>query len=467
MNLLTNLSTIYEIARGIFQIVKEEHKMNGWRIRTRGKLRLGTLLVSTMVLGACGSTVGASSSSSAPVHLTLWQNYGTEANATATTNLVSAFEKLHSNIKISVVAQPASNYFSLLQAAAISHTGPDLAVMWTGLFTLQYKSYLQNLKGLVPTSALDRMEGLRWTASGFNAATGPYVIPLEDQFYIGFYNKALFTKVGISSPPQTWSQLFNDCQKFKTAGITCLEYGAGSQNLGAEFYPWYDLSYMMIGKLSLQQWQNLYNGKLPWTSSIVTSQFAKWQQLHTDGYTNPDVITSVGSLVAFQNGKAAMLIKGNWDLSQLYKAMGSNLGTFVPPFSNTPIHGVVQYPGDGFAMTSYSQHKTAAAEFLTFLTTPQAGKIVASSGLIPDVRGVQSSNPVSQKMLSFAAAGMTKYPMLDNVTQPNVVNAGSKVMPELLDGQISPASAASQIEQAWKQLPAGQRGATWGSYQAS
>jgi raffinose/stachyose/melibiose transport system substrate-binding protein len=437
---------------------------------TRGRLwrtlvGVGTAGLASVALAACGAS-SASSISSSKVTLTLWQNYGTETNATATTNLVTAFEKAHPNIKIKVVAQPASNYFALLQAAAISHSGPDLAVMWTGLFTLQYKSYLQNLKQWVPKADLNRMGGMRWTSPGFNTANGSYVVPLEDQFYIGFYNKNLFTKAGISSPPKTWTQLYGDCSKFKAMGVTCLDYGAGSQNLGAEFYPWYDMSYMMIGNYSLSQWESLYSGKIPWTSPGIVAQFARWQRLHSDGYTNPNVVTSIGSVTNFQNGKSAMLIKGNWDLAQLYKAMGSNLGTFVPPFSTSPVHGVVQFPGDGYAMTSYSQHKAQAAEFLRFLTTPQAGKIVAASGLIPDVKGVSSRNPVAQQMLAFAAKdGFIKYPMLDNVTAPNVVSAGSKVMPELLDGQISPKQAASKIEQAWKQLPPQERGSTWGTYQ--
>ena len=426
-----------------------------------------------LALAAMASTAGLASASraaprSAPsVTLTLWQNYGTEANATATKNLVKAFEASHPTIKINVVAQPASNYFSLLQAAAISRTGPDLAVMWTGLYTLQYKSYLQNLASYVPKSDLARMTGLRWTAPGFNTASGSYVIPLEDQFYIGFYNKTLFAKAHVSEVPTNWSQLYQDCAKFKAAGITCLYYGAGSQNLGAEFYPYYDLSYLMIGALSLKQWQGLYSGAIPWTSPVVTSQLAKWQKLYTSGYTNKDVVTSIGSLNAFERGKAAMLIKGNWDLAQLYGTMGKKLGTFVPPFTDTKMHGVVQFPGDGYAMTSYSQHKTQAAEFLKFLTTPQAGRIVAASGLIPDVSGVSTSNPVSQQMLAFSAVGhLTQYPMLDNVTQIGVVNAGSKVLPQLLAGQLTPKAAASQLEQAWKQLPAGQRGKSWGSYSA-
>jgi len=443
------------------QVLSRRHK------RLAAAVGAAAVAVSCLVApgGAAFAATAHQASVGPSVTLTLWQNYGTEANATATDRLVAAFEKLHPNIKINVVAQPASNYFSLLQAAAISHTGPDLAVMWTGLFTLQYKGYLENLKPWVPASDLARMEGLRWTAEGLNAANGPYVIPLEDQFYIGFYNKALFAKAHISSVPRTWGQLFTDCAKFKAMGTTCLYYGAGSQNLGAEFYPWYDLSYMMIGSFPLSKWQGIFSGAIPWTSPTIVAQLANWHKLYADGYTNKDVITSIGSLTAFEHGKSAMLIKGNWDLATLYSGLKGNLGTFVPPFSNTPIHGVVQYPGDGYSMTSYSQHKAQAAQFLQFLTTPEAGHIVAAAGLIPDVRGVAPANPVSQQMLDFATKShFSEYPMLDNVVQPDVVTVGSKVLPQVLAGQVTPLQGAKEIEQAWKQLPASERGASWGTY---
>lgn len=437
--------------------------------KLRAALAVLSLSALSVTTAACGSTSNTAASSgttsTAPVTLTLWQNYGTEANATATQNLITAFEKLHPNITIKDVAQPASNYFSLLQAAAVSRTGPDLAVMWTGLFTLQYKSYLQNLKSYVPAANLANMRGMKWTAPGFNPSAGSYVIPLEDQFYIGFYNKALFRRVGITSVPTTWSGLFNDCAKFKAAGINCLYYGSGSQSLGSEFYPWYDLSYMMIGSYPLSRWQGIYNGSVKWTSPQVVSQFANWQRLYTSGYTNKNVVTAINSLTTFGQGKAAMLIKGNWDTAALEKMLGANLGVFVPPFSNTPQRGVVQYPGDGFAMTSYSSHKAAAAQFLNFLTTPQAGHIVAASGLIPDVRGVTTSDPVNQAMLALSGGGnLTHYPMLDNVVQPSVVTAGSTILPAMLAHQMSPATAAAKLQAAWAALPPGQRGSTWGSY---
>lgn len=398
---------------------------------------------------------------SAPVTLTLWHNYGTEDNATATVNLVKAFEKLHPDIKIQVVSQPASNYFSLFQAASISKTGPDLAVMWTGLFTLQYQQFLANLKQYIPMTQLSKMNGIQWTAPNFDIKKGAYVVPLENQFYIGFYNKAMFRKAKIASPPRTWQQLFQDCRKLKAAGYTPLLYGSGSQNLGSEFYPYYDFSYLMMGSYSLAQWKGLYTGQIPWTSPAIVSQVSRWVQLYKDGYTNKDVLTNVNSLGEFEKGKGAMLIKGNWDAAVLQQKMGSNLGVFVPPYSNTPMHKVVEYAGDGFAMTQYSKHKPQAIAFLKFLMTPQAQRIISKAGLIPDLKGYTPSNALDRTMLKFGSEGYIEYPMLDNVTQPEVVSAASKELDAAFGGAIQVHAALRNMQQTLMHLPKNRRSSTY------
>src|SRR5450759_5748881 len=122
--------------------------------------------VAALLAAACGSSGGGSGTASSPITLTIWHNYGTEQNATALQNLAKAFEKLHPNITVNVVSQDASNYFAQLQAAAISRNGPDLAVMWTGIFTLPYSSYLVNLKGKVPAATLAKLGGLQWMSPG-------------------------------------------------------------------------------------------------------------------------------------------------------------------------------------------------------------------------------------------------------------------------------------------------------------
>ncbi len=411
----------------------------------------------TLVLAGTFYASGPASAS-AKTTLTLWQNYGTEQNAVATTNLVKAFEKANPTITIKIVAQPGTSYFAQLQAAAISGNGPDLAVMWTGIYDLQYSKYLVNLKGNVPAADLAKMGGLQWESPNFNVANGPLTMPLETQFYIGFYNKKLFKKAGITSVPTTWTQLYAACAKLKAIGVVPMVYGNGGQAISTEFYPWYDMSYLMIGAHSLASWKGLYDGAIPWTAPANVAQLKKWAALQSKGYTNKDVLTKTNNIQDFEQGKAAMLVDGTWDTAQYTKAMGSNVAAFVPPFSNTPINGVVEYPGDGFSVMKYSKNKTAAFKFIDFLTTTQAGNIINQAGLIPDIAGLTTSNPVNQQMLDFVTKGhMVAYPMMDNYIQVNVGNAADKVLPAVLGNQQSPLSALQNMQQTWQQLPPAQR----------
>jgi ABC-type glycerol-3-phosphate transport system substrate-binding protein len=414
--------------------------------------------------GGGGSSASASGGSLAPVTLTIWHNYGNNPDLVALQNLADAFHTLHPNVTVKVVSQPGTNYFSLLQAAAVSKSGPDLAVMWTGLFALQYKSFLTNLKGVVSDASLAKVDpnALQWTADGFNAANGPYVMPFQRQFYIGFYNKSAFQKAGVTAVPTDWNELFAACQKLKAAGYMPMTYGNGGQPISAEFYPWYDMSYMMIGSYSVDQWKNLYSGATPWTDPIIQAQLATWSKLKSSGCTNSDVLTKTNNLGDFESGKAAMIVDGTWDTGSFTKSMGSNVAAFVPPFSNNPIKGVVQFAGDGISMMNYTPHQAEAGQFLEFLATDQAVQIVNAAGLIPAVTGSTTSNPVNQEMLDFAAkGGMTPYPMLDNVVQTDVVNTGNKVLPSVLNGSMTPQDATKNMQTTWDGLPANQKGSTY------
>ena len=427
------------------------------------------VVVASVALAGCGgssssgdSSGGGGSSSTAPVTLTLWHNYGTEQNAVATKNLVAAYEKLHPNVTIKLVSQPADNYFALLKAAAISHTGPDIAVQWTGLFTLQDTSYLAKLNGLVPQASLDKMKGLEWMSSGLSKSGDPYVMPLEDQFYIGFYNKAAFHKAGVASVPTDWNELNAACTEAEGGRVHTLVYGNGGQSLGTEFYPWYDASYLMIGQYPLSQWKGIYDGSIPWNSATNNAQYSKWAALQTSGCTNSDILTTTNNIDQFTSGKAAMIVDGTWDTQKFTDSMGKNVAAFVPPFSNSPIKGVVEYPGDGFSIMNYSPHQQQAADFLAFIATPAGVKAVNAAGLIPDVNGSTTTNPVNQQMLDFAAKdGFTRYPMLDNVTQGDVVNTGNKFLPSMLAGKTSVSEGLNQMQSTWNQLPEDQKGSTY------
>ncbi len=105
------------------------------------------------------------------------------------------------------------------------------------------------------------------------------------------------------------------------------------------------------------------------------------------------MLTNTNNLGQFETGKAAMMVDGTWDTQKFTKALGSQVAAFVPPFSSTPIKGVVDFAGDGLSEMTYAKQPAAATEFLEFMTTDQAAKIINAAGLIPAINGTSTQQP--------------------------------------------------------------------------
>lgn len=417
--------------------------------------------LSTVTITACGTSPTPTATASHPVTLKLWQEFGSGSNETIAMNkVIHAFEKVHPNIKVQQVPQPVNNYFSLLQAASISRTGPDIAVVWTGAFLDRSLPYIQNITKAMAHSDISSLQGVQWVSKNSNVKDGIYAVPYNFQYYVGYYNKALFRRAGISSVPRTWAQLYQDSSKLKAHGITPIVYGSTSGSAGAEFYPYWSFSYLMAGAYPLSSWKNLFTGTIPWTSSTVASQVTKWSALYKDGYTNKNVLTMLNAEKQFINGQAAMFINGNWFLGQLQSGLKRNLGVFVPPFSTKPMRAVVAMPGDALAVTKYTKYPNQSEEFLRFLTTPTAQKLIAQSGLIPENPAIKVSNPLAQQLVNFSAVDHYHvYPMLDNVTPVPVVNTASTQLDAAFAGDVTVQRALTAMRQALSAIPASQRAA--------
>jgi ABC-type glycerol-3-phosphate transport system substrate-binding protein len=416
---------------------------------------LGSLLIVGLAAPAGVVAQSDDADSLEAAKLTLWHNYGVEANATATENLVAAFQEKYPQIEIEVVSQPADNYFALMRAAAIARTGPDLATMWTGLFDLKNQDYLEPLNDWVSLDELKKLKGIEYSSLDFDPDSGVLVVPLEVQFYNGFVNNELWAQAGLDPDvfPTTWDEFFVACETLKDAGITPLVYGTGGQALGGGFYPWYDASYLMM-EWTPEQWQQIYTGELAWTDPAIVAQFERWASLFSESCTNQDVLTNSDSIAQFENNEAAMTLEGTWQIAEFQEVMGDKVGVFLPPFVDEPLTGVVEYSGDGFSMTTYSENKPQAAAFLSYLASDEAQAVVAESGLIPAKEGFSTDSRMAQDLLAFAEeGGYTRYPMIDNVLQGEVVDAGNKVFNAAFGGSMTVQDALQNMEDTLNQLP--------------
>jgi raffinose/stachyose/melibiose transport system substrate-binding protein len=141
------------------------------------------------------------------------------------------------------------------------------------------------------------------------------------------------------------------------------------------------------------------------------------------------VLTNQDSIAQFEAGEAAMTMEGTWQIAEFQEKMGDTVDVFVPPFSDAPIKGIVEYSGDGFSMTNYSKNKTQAAAFLAFMASDEGQKIIADAGVIPDKEGFSSDQRMAKNLLDYAAnQGYTRYPMIDNVMQPEVTDVATKLL---------------------------------------
>jgi len=85
-----------------------------------------------------------------------------------------------------------------------------------------------------------------------------------------------------------------------------------------------------------------------------------WATLQKDGYTNSDVLTNTANITQFEHGKAGHDGRRHVGHVEVHPIHGYHVAAFVPPYSNSPIKGVVEYPGDGFSVTKYSKNKKDA-----------------------------------------------------------------------------------------------------------
>jgi ABC-type glycerol-3-phosphate transport system substrate-binding protein len=429
--------------------------------RIRHRLLLAVALGVTLGLGACSSAPSGGGSGASKASLTLWVD-GALSGSPEVPAQVKEFETAHPGVTITTVIVPSSNYFAKLQAALISGHAPDIASLYAGSYLKTIDPYLENLDALgqaISPGTLARVpDEAVWTQSG-TLASGTYAIPESEQFYNGYYNKALFKKAGIGALPQTWSQLYAACTKLKAIGVTPIIYG--NDGNGGEFWPLAEWSYLLAGVTPLSTWNGFLTGQQSYDSPAMVAQLTDWAKLYQSGCANSDALTDSTNQSEFEHGKAAMIIEGSWDTPIFQPYLGSNLGVFLPPYSTSGKQMIVELAGQGFGIPKSSPNVHIAEEFLASILTSAGQEALVKTGQIPIYQDYPMPE-ISQQLLHTASErSYAVYPMFDNYMQQSVVTVADKVLDQAFVGQISPAQALQEIEAALQDLPSAQRSATY------
>ncbi|MEU1161631.1 extracellular solute-binding protein, partial [Streptomyces sp. NPDC005921] len=345
----------------------------------------------TALSGCGGGSDGGSSGGTTTIE---WWNIST-TNPTkgVWAALAKKFEAQNPKVKIKIVQLENDAYKSKMTALTASGKLPDIFHTWGG-GVLKQQVDARLVKDLTdPTKP--------WADGLLPVAKEPYL--LDNKTYgipfdigmIGFwYNKALFKKAGISTPPATWSAFLDAVKKLKAAGITPLALAGKESWTGMYYWARLDVRTAGIDALKKADEDKDFTG----AGFVEAGQHLKdlvELQPFQKGFLGAAYSTPTGQAATVGNGKAAMELMGQWAPvveADAGKGVGANLGFFPFPAVEGGKGTVTEVFGGGGGHALRADAPQAAVDFLKFFASETTDvELVKKTGVIPVVPAAESA----------------------------------------------------------------------------
>lgn len=394
------------------------------------------ILISMMVLAACGSSGGEKSAGDT---VTLKYGMWNKDQVPAVEKIIEKFEKENPDIKVDIELTPREQYFQKLETAANGGAMPD--VFWmNGPNAARFANgkVLLPLNELIEKDEVDMSNYPETVTSLYTINDEVYGIPKDFDTTGLFYNKKIFDEAGVPYPDETWTweDLKQAAEKLtnKEKGIHGI--AADLKNQGS----YYDLIWQNGGEIITN------NGKSTgFDEPAAIEALEYWYSFIDEGLSPTYVqLTESWSVDMFMSGKLAMIFDGSWR---------------VPIFKDNPDIDVAVLPqGKERAVTIHglsnviaakTKNKEAAWEFVKYLGSEEAAQVFAETGtVIPALNGMQDAwleSVPTMNLQVFLDAVEYSQP-LPNIEQTSALWASeTNILKRAWSGEISVEDAAKEL----------------------
>jgi len=198
-----------------------------------------------------------------------------------------------------------------------------------------------------------------------------------------WYNKDVFAKFKLA-PPKTFDELFKVAETFKANGIIALAEGSAAG---------YELPHVfedvLAGVLGAEAYRGLWTGDTKWTDPGVTEALENFKRMV--GYLNADhaTIKWPNAMEYLVDGKAAMLIQGDWVDGWMVAKGG------YPQIGRAPTPGtsdIIVALSDSFGLTKGAPDRENTIAFLEMIGSKKVQELFnQKKGSIPARTDADSS----------------------------------------------------------------------------
>ncbi|MFI8370658.1 extracellular solute-binding protein [Streptomyces sp. NPDC085466] len=413
----------------------------------------GLTALSVSMTAACGAGAsGGRASADGKVTFEWWNIATTEPGKSLFPQIATAFTTAHPNVAINTTSLENEAFKSKLTATTSSGKLPDVFQTWGGGVLQQQvdAGLVEDLTDLLDWSS--QLTPVSLQAYQFDGRT--YGVPYDIGMVGFWYNKKLFAKAGITTPPSTWAEFLDDVRKLKAAGITPIAL-AGKEKWPGHYY-WAYLAMRVAGLPALQKAATTkdFTGAGFVQAGAHLKELVDLQPFQT-AFLGAGYATPGGQAATMGNGKAAMELMGQWGPS-VQKDAGADLGADLGFFPFPTVDGGVGQAtevfggGGGFALRKGAPKE--ALDFLKFFVLENESKLLASNGYLPVVKGAESRlTDANKKVVAGSLVKATGFQLfLDQAYPPAVGQEINDSVADLIAGKKTPEQVTASITEAAK-----------------
>lgn len=348
-------------------------------MKNRMSVLFGLLVIASMVLSACGGAaateapateapateapaateVAATEAPSAePVTIAFWEQEGEDVDVFID-GLIADFQAANPNITVERTHYENEALRDQFQTAALADSAPEVVRVPN-----DFAGPFSKLEIIAPIDQVFDQAFLDQFFPGAleNAVVGGTLWGVPDNY--GNHLMLIYNKSLIAEPPATFEELVTKAQELTTGDVQGFAYNLNEPYWGAGFYG------------AFGGWPLDENDAPQFNNEAFVNYLKFVAQLKADGVV-PQECDYACADTLMKEGKAAMIINGDWSLGDYSTALGENFGVApVPTINGNPY---TEMTGGKYFMVSKAvvddPAKLAAVQaFITFMTSPEVQK---------------------------------------------------------------------------------------------
>lgn len=408
---------------------------------------LTTMVVLSILLGACG-TAPAASPSAAPASGTTSGEVSGKMSFLSWYNqalyqpLLDAFKAKYPAVEVDFQHVPNANnqYTQRLQLLASSGELPDVFYQGPPITLMARNGYLADLSNLDAVKELPEGYKQYYTYDGKVYSYAP------DAWVGGvFYNKALFAENNLEEP-KSWADFLAAAKVFHDKGIKPI-------SMSADNLP--DLIFWLHNTEVLSQ-DPTFNAKINTGDATFSQGYLEalntWKREMVDtGYISLDMVglTDDQRFAEFASGEAAMTISGPWAVNGIReKNPDLDLGLFPFRGSTPERDNTVGAVNVGLSISSKAQNPAAAEAFVNFVGSPEG--LAIYQGITGNFIGATDIDyeidPVMKPIKPFAEQGRFGFPPIVWTYSPTLYPMMTKGIQEIVLGTKTPEQLVEELD---------------------